>query len=111
MVCRLTRFSQRLHNNWKVHFQVKDDWFASGLLRPTIPRPVNLRVDPFEQHMDAPSYPIYAGEKLWTVLPAGAIIQQHANTFTDFPRRQAPPDFNAQSMVDATLKAAAQRGD
>jgi len=27
---------------------------------------VNLRVDPFEQHMDAPSYPVYAGEKLWT---------------------------------------------
>jgi hypothetical protein len=26
--------------------------------------------------MDAPSYPSYAGEKLWTVLPAGAIIQQ-----------------------------------
>jgi len=99
------------YNNWKVHFQVKDDWFAGALLRPTIPRPVNLRVDPFEQHLDAPSYPIYAGEKLWTVLPAAAIIQQHADTFTDFPPRQAPPDFNAQSIVDATLKAAAQRGD
>jgi hypothetical protein len=24
----------------------------------------NLRVDPFEQHIDAPSYPIYVGEKL-----------------------------------------------
>jgi arylsulfatase len=48
---------------------------------------------------------------LWTVLPAGAIIQQHADTFTDFPPRQAPPDFHAQSIVDATLKAAAQRGD
>ena len=99
------------YNNWKVHFQVKDDWFAGALLRPTIPRPVNLRVDPFEQHLDAPSYPIYAGEKLWTVLPAAAIIQQHADTFSDFPPRQAPPDFNAQSIVDATLKAAAQRGD
>ena len=32
---------------------------------PTVPRPVNLRVDPLEQHMDAPSYPIYVGEKLW----------------------------------------------
>lgn len=61
--------------------------------------------------MDAPSYPIYAGEKLWTVLPAAAIIQQHADTFVDFPPRQAPPDFNAQAIVDATLKAAAQRGD
>ncbi|MBB2940649.1 arylsulfatase [Actinoplanes lutulentus] len=99
------------YNNWKVHFQVKDDWFAGALLRPTIPRPVNLRVDPFEQHMDAPSYPIYAGEKLWTVLPAAAIIQQHAATFTDFPPRQAPADFNPQGLVDAALHAAAQRHD
>src|SRR5215212_7621075 len=99
------------YNNWKVHFQVKDDWFAGALLRPTIPRPVNLRVDPFEQHMDAPSYPIYAGEKLWTVLPAAALIQQHAATFADFPPRQAPPDFNPQAIVDVALKAAGQRGD
>src|SRR5512132_78812 len=60
------------YNNWKMHFQVKNDWFAGVLIRPTIPRPVNLRVDPLEQHMDAPPYPIYAGEKLWTVLPAAA---------------------------------------
>jgi hypothetical protein len=30
------------YNNWKVHFQVKDDWFAGALLRPTIPRPVTF---------------------------------------------------------------------
>jgi arylsulfatase A-like enzyme len=97
------------YNNWKVHFQIKDDWFAGALLRPTIPRPVNLRVDPFEQHMDAPAYPLYTGEKLWTVLPAAAIVQQHAATFMDFPPRQAPPDFNPQGMVEAVLHAAAQR--
>ena len=57
------------YNNWKVHFQTKDNWFAGTLVRPTVPRPVNLRVDPFEQHMDAPSYPLSAAEKLWTVLP------------------------------------------
>jgi arylsulfatase A-like enzyme len=97
------------YNNWKVHFQIKDDWFGGALLRPTVPRPVNLRADPFEQHMDAPAYPLYAGEKLWTVLPAAAIVQQHAATFMDFPPRQAPPDFNPQGMVEAVLHAAAQR--
>ncbi len=71
----------------------------------------NLRVDPFEQHMDAPSYPIYAGEKLRTVLPAASLIQQHAATFADFPPRQAPPDFNPQAIVDVALKAAGQRGN
>jgi arylsulfatase A-like enzyme len=97
------------YNHWKVHFALKDDWFAGALLRPTVPRPVNLRVDPLEQHMDAPGYPNYAGEKLWTVLPAAVILQQHAATFKDFPPRQAPPDFNPQGMVQALLKAAADR--
>jgi arylsulfatase A-like enzyme len=96
------------YNNWKVHFETKDDWFSGGLLRPTVPRPVNLRVDPLEQHMDAPYYPIYVGEKLWTVLPAAALVQQHVATFTDFPPRQAPASFNPNALVDAVLKAAAQ---
>jgi hypothetical protein len=74
-----------------------------------VPRPVNLRVDPLEQHMDAPYYPWYVGEKLWTVLPAAAIVQQHVATFKDFPPRQAPPGFNPQGLVEALLKAAAQR--
>jgi arylsulfatase A-like enzyme len=97
------------YNNWKVHFQVKDDWFAGASVKPTVPRPVNLRNDPLEQHMDAPSYPVYAGDKLWTVMPAAYLMQQHAATFQDFPPRQAPPDFNPQGMVDEMLKAAAQR--
>jgi arylsulfatase A-like enzyme len=97
------------YNNWKVHFQTKDDWFAGALVQPTVPRPVNLRVDPFEQHVDAPSYPVYAGEKLWTVMPAAAIVQEHVATFEDFPPRQAPPGFNPQSMVEAVKHAAANR--
>ncbi len=98
------------YNNWKVHFQTKDDWFAGALLKPTVPLPVNLRADPFERHMTAPSYPIYAGEKLWTVLPAAALVKQHAETFVDFPPRQAPPNFNPQGMVQVVLDAAANRG-
>jgi arylsulfatase A-like enzyme len=96
------------YNNWKVHFETKDDWFAGATLQPTVPRPVNLRVDPFEQHMQAPYYPIYVGEKLWTVLPAAALVQQHVATFTDFPPRQAPASFNPNALVEKVLKAAAQ---
>lgn len=97
------------YNNWKVHFLTKDDWFAGATVRPTVPRPVNLRVDPLEQHMDAPYYPFYVGEKLWTILPAAAIVQQHVATFQEFPPRQAPAGFNPQGLVEALLKAAAQR--
>jgi arylsulfatase len=95
------------YRNWKLHFQVKDDWFAGQSITPTVPRPVNLRADPFEQHMDAPAYPIYAGEKLWTIMPAGYILKQHLDTFKEFPPRQAPPGFNVSDMLDHALKTAA----
>jgi arylsulfatase len=94
------------YRNWKVHFQVKDDWFAGQSIKPTVPRPVNLRVDPFEQHMDSPGYPLYVGEKLWTIMPAGYILKLHADTFKEFPPRQAPANFNPQEMLDAVLSTA-----
>jgi arylsulfatase len=59
--------------------------------------------------MEAPYYPIYVGEKLWTVLPAAAIVQQHVATFKEFPPRQAPAGFNPQDMVESVLRAAAAR--
>jgi hypothetical protein len=93
--------------NWKIHFRVKDDWFAGVSRTPTVPQPVNLRVDPFEQHMDAPYYPFYVGEKLWTVLPGAYLLKRHAETFVEFPPRQAPAEFNAQAMLDKVLHAAA----
>jgi arylsulfatase len=95
------------YRNWKVHFQVKDDWFTGQLKRSTVPMPVNLRVDPFEQHMEAPSYPIYVGEKLWTVMPVGYILQLHAKTFEEFPPRQAPAEFNPAQMLATVLKQVA----
>jgi arylsulfatase A-like enzyme len=95
------------YRNWKMHFQIKDDWFFGQSIRPTVPRPVNLRVDPFEQHMDAPGYPNYVGEKLWTIMPAGYILKQHLETFKEFPPRQAPPDFNPGELLKHVLKVAA----
>jgi hypothetical protein len=72
---------------------VRDDWFAGQSMKPTVPRPVNLRVDPFEQHMGAPAYPLYVGQKLLTIMPAAYLLKLHAETFREFPPRQAPPDF------------------
>jgi arylsulfatase len=92
-------------DDWKIHFQVKDNWFAGQLETPTVPRPVNLRVDPFEQHMEAPYYPIYAGQKLWTVVPAQAFVRQHLESFKAFPQRQNPAGFNLGDAVSQALRA------
>jgi arylsulfatase A-like enzyme len=92
--------------NWKVHFQIKDDWFKGQLVKPTMPQPVNLRVDPFEQHMNGPGYPFYVGAKLWTIMPAGYILKMHAETFKEFPPRQAPAEFNPGAMLAEVIKVA-----
>jgi hypothetical protein len=47
-----------------------------------------------------------AGEKLWTVLPAAALVQQRAATLDDFPPRQPPPELNPQEMLERVLHSA-----
>jgi arylsulfatase len=96
------------YKNWKVHFETKDDWFAGHSAAPTVPQPVNLRSDPFEQHMQAPNYPNYAVNKLWTVLPIAALVEQHLATFKDFPQRQSPIDVDVNAMMKRVMVAAAK---
>ncbi len=91
--------------NWKVHFKIKNDWFAGSSYAPTVPQPVNLRADPFEEHMNAPAYPLYAVNKLWTVLPIAALVQQHLATFKDFPQRQKTGSLSIDDMVGHVMKA------
>jgi hypothetical protein len=91
-----------------------DDWLAGALLRPTIPQPVDLRADPFEQHMDAPSYPIYAGENFWTVLPAqpsSSSMRRHSQT--SCPGRHLPTSTHKRSSTSHSRppgNAATSRG-
>lgn len=51
-----------------------------------MPVVVNLPVDPFQQAIDVPAYPLYAGEKVWAILPAAVILKMFIETFDDFPR-------------------------
>jgi arylsulfatase len=95
------------YNNRKVHFPVKDDGFAGAMLRPTVPRPVNLRIDPLEQHMDAPAYPLHAGEKLWTVLPAAALSISTPRRQRTFHPGHNRRDFTPQRMLERVMQAAA----
>ena len=46
------------------------------------------------------------GEKLWTVMPAGYILKMYAQTFKEFPPRQAPAEFNPGAMLEHVFKAA-----
>jgi arylsulfatase len=92
------------YQNWKVHFETKDDWFRGHAVQPTVPLPVNLRSDPFEQHMEAPDYPNYAVNKLWTVLPIAALVEQHLATFKEFPQRQNVAVIDIEALASGAIK-------
>jgi len=95
--------------NWKLHFMFKDEWFGESH-NITMPMPVNLRVDPFEELMKAGGYDNYRGDKLWTLLPGAAILKTFLDTFDEYPMRQSPPGFNPQGIMETVLKHAADRG-
>ena len=97
------------YKNWKVHFELKDNWFAGSSFQPTVPQPVNLRADPFEQHMQAPAYPLYAVNKLWTVLPIAAMVQMHLATFKEYPQRQRSGDLDINAMVDRVMTSVSRQ--
>ena len=59
--------------------------------------------------MEAPYYSLWAGEKLWTVVPASAFIQKHLESFKTFPQRQNPAGFNVGDAVTEALRATSGR--
>jgi arylsulfatase len=96
-------------NNWKVHFQTKESWFYGQITKMTVPKVVNLRVDPFEQLMETPGYDHYAGEKLWAVTPAAAVLAKFLETFDEYPMRQIPAGFNPKESIAEVWKMAGSR--
>ncbi len=54
-----------------------------------MPLAVTLRVDPFEHSVDAHGYPLDAGEWLWAIQPAAAILQVFVETLDDVPPLKA----------------------
>ena len=65
--------------NWKVHFEVKDDWFAGCAVASSVPRPVNLRAAPLKPHLA---------------------------TFKDFPQRQAAAGVDVRTMTKRVIEVA-----
>ena len=85
--------------DWKIHFRIKEDWFGGEPEEPTVPQPINLRVDPFEDAMHSPGYQNYVGEKLWTMAPALAALALHQASFERFPPR-VPTGFDHAAFIE-----------
>jgi arylsulfatase A-like enzyme len=85
---------------WKLHFAIKDDWWGDISKPRTVPLVINLREDPFEVTPDSKMYTRWYGDKLWTLMPAQAIVGQFLQSFREFPQRQKSTTFNIDRILE-----------
>ncbi len=95
---------------WKAHFGVKKNglWFDT-LEYPRIPLIFNLRMDPMERMGPLDHETGYIGRwmvarNLWALAPMGGLIQQHLESFIEFPPRQEATSFSIKNQMEAIIK-------
>ncbi len=73
---------------------------ATGML--SIPRVVNLRLDPYERTIDWSDVPWAAKDfffhEFWRFVLAQRVVGKFAETFIEFPPQQAPASFNMDQV-------------
>jgi arylsulfatase len=92
------------YGDWKLHFAVKNSWWDEVSQPRTLPLVINLRQDPFEVTPDSKMYYRWYGDKLWTMVPAQAIVGQFLQSFRDFPQRQKSASFNIDKILETMQK-------
>jgi arylsulfatase len=95
---------------WKAHFGVKMSglWFDT-LEYPRIPMLFNLRMDPMERFGTLDHETGYIARWMmarnqWALAPMGGLVQQHLESFIEFPPRQEPTSFSIEKQMQAILK-------
>jgi arylsulfatase A-like enzyme len=88
------------YGDWKLHFAIKNDWWGDHSQPRTVPLVINLREDPFEVTPESKMYTRWYGDKLWTLMPAQAIVGQFLQTFREFPQRQKSTTFNIDRILE-----------
>jgi hypothetical protein len=89
-------------DDWKIHFKIMDGNLAEAVLKPlNMPRVINLRQDPFERFPDESSmYFRWWADKLWTFVPAQAVVGKFLQTFKEFPPSQKSGSFSVDQVLD-----------
>lgn len=95
--------------DWKVIFASKDDWFYGQRETYTIPKVVNLRLDPFERSLDSHMYFRWALDQLWIFMPIKDVVGQFLGTFRDFPPRQKSLSLKVDDVMERLQRAAMKR--
>ena len=91
------------YNDWKVSFAwIKGNLFTGERKSQNVPIVVNLREDPMERFPDESSlYTRWWADKLWTLVPAQAIVGQFLQSFQEYPPSQSSGSLNVSKFLDA----------
>jgi arylsulfatase len=95
--------------NWKCHFMIQNAEGVAAWQIPFVPQRVpqlfNLRSDPFERSQSAMFYQKWMADRMFTLVPAQAIVAEFLKTFQEFPPRQKPSSFSIDAVMEQAMAA------
>jgi arylsulfatase A-like enzyme len=100
------------YNAWKVSFAwIEGNLFTGRRVTQNVPIVTNLREDPFERFFtESGVYERWWGDKLWTLIPAQAIVGNFLQSFKDYPPSQASGSFDVGQFLRALQDTSAGAG-
>ena len=98
--------------NWKCHFMVQHAAGVAAWSTPFVPLRVpslyNLRGDPLEKGDESVFYQKWMADRMFTLVPAQAIVGEFLKTFQEFPPRQKPSSFSIDDALEKARSAEKQ---
>lgn len=100
------------YNDWKISFSwIEGDLFTGKRVTQNVPIVTNLRQDPFERYFfELGEYRRWWADKLWTLLPAQAIVARFLESFKEFPPSQASGTTDVNQFLKALQSATSGAG-
>ena len=97
---------------WKIQFSwIEGNLFTGKRTSMNIPLVTNLREDPFERApFESDMYRRWAGDKLWTLVPAQAIAGRFIQSFKEYPPSQRSGSMNLDVIMESLAAGASGGG-
>jgi arylsulfatase A-like enzyme len=91
------------YNAWKISFKtILGNLFTGHETSTNVPLVTNLRADPWERYQtESLLYGKWWGQKLWSMLPAVAIVGRFLQTFKEFPPSQVSGSMSVEKALAA----------
>jgi arylsulfatase A-like enzyme len=107
------RLNALRYDDWKINFNwIEGNLFTGSVKTANVPIVVNLRQDPFERYpFESDMYRRWQADKLWTLVPAQAIVATFLQSFKDFPPSQKSGTFTVQQFLDQVQGGATGAGN